>query len=155
MAEQTLDLQVGSVIVAAGWEPYDARRLDNLGFGRYPNVITNVMMERLAAPGGPTGGRIQRPSDGAEPSRVAFVQCAGSRDENHLPFCSCVCCLASMKQAGYLRKQIPDSQARIFYIDLRAEGALEDFLVRVQEDPGIAFLKGRWPRSPRIRLRGT
>ena len=78
MPEEKLNLRIGSIIVATGWKPYDASKIDTFGFGKYPNVITNVMMERLAASDGPTGGRIVRPSDGKEISSIAFVQCAGS-----------------------------------------------------------------------------
>jgi quinone-modifying oxidoreductase subunit QmoA len=85
MQIETLNLKVGAIVWATGWEPYDAAKIDNLGFGQYPNIITNMMMERLAAPNGPTKGKITRPSDNKAPESVAFVQCAGSRDENDLP----------------------------------------------------------------------
>jgi quinone-modifying oxidoreductase subunit QmoA len=143
MKPKTLELKVSSIVIATGWEPYDATRLENLGFGKYPNVINNVMMERLTSPDGPTGGRVLRPSDWKEIRSIAFCQCAGSRDENHLPFCSRVCCLASMKQALYVREQYPDAQIYIFYIDLRAMGRNEDFLARTQQDGSIHFIKGK------------
>jgi heterodisulfide reductase subunit A-like polyferredoxin len=143
MEAKTIRIKAESIVVATGWKPYDAAKLDNLGFGVYENVITNVMMERLAAFNGPTKGKIVRPSDGKEPKTVAFVQCAGSRDENHLPYCSAICCLASMKQATYLREQIPDSKAYIFYIDIRAPGRLEDFYTKVSQDENIVFVKGK------------
>jgi quinone-modifying oxidoreductase subunit QmoA len=138
-----VELNVSSIVVATGWEPYDATRMDNLGFGKVTNVISNVMMERLAAKNGPTGGRIVRPSDGKEVKTIAFCQCAGQRDENHLGFCSRVCCTASMKQARMVREQYPDAQVYIFYIDLRAFGRNEDFLVKVQEDPNVHCIKGK------------
>lgn len=100
-------------------------------------------MERLASPNGPTKGKIVRPSDGKEPKTIAFVQCAGSRDENHLPYCSAICCLASMKHALYIREQIPDSKVFIFYIDIRAYGRYEDFFRKVVEDENIQFIKGK------------
>ncbi len=143
MEEEELWLDVGAVILATGWRPYDATRLENLAFGEAPNVITNVMMERLAAPGGPTGGRILRPSDGEAPAKVAFVQCAGSRDENHLPYCSAVCCMASMKQTRYLREQYPDAEATIFYIDIRTVGRQENFYLELLEDENVHFVKGK------------
>lgn len=135
--------EVAAVVAATGWAPYDAAKIDNLGFGRCANVVTNVMMERLAAPGGPTGGKILRPSDGKEPKTVAFVQCAGSRDENHLPYCSAVCCAASLKQATYVRSAYPDARVKIFYIDVRTPGRLEDFYSKVSADPGIEMIKGK------------
>jgi quinone-modifying oxidoreductase, subunit QmoA len=143
MAPKSLNLKVGAVAWATGWKPYDATKLENLGFGKTPNVITNVMMERLAAFNGPTQGKIVRPSDGKAPQTVAFVQCAGSRDQNHLPFCSSICCLASMKQATYVREQYPDAKVYIFYIDIRAMDRLEDFYRMVKEDQNINFFKGK------------
>jgi quinone-modifying oxidoreductase subunit QmoA len=143
MAPKTVTLKVGSIVWASGWKPYDAKKLETYGFGQYPDVITNVMMERLAAWTGPTQGRIVRPSDGQPPQSVAFVQCAGSRDQNHLPFCSGICCLASMKEATYVREQYPDAKIYIFYIDIRATDRLEDFYVKVKSDPNIHFFKGK------------
>ncbi len=144
MAEKSLTLNVGAVIWATGWQPYDAKKLDNLGFGVYPNIITNMMMERLAAPNGPTSGSILRPSDGKAPESVAFVQCAGSRDENHLPYCSYICCMASLKQATYVREQYPDAKIYIFYIDLRAPGQrYEKFYQQIKADENIFFIKGK------------
>lgn len=143
MQAQVLDLKVGSIVWATGWKPYDAAKLDNVGFGKYPNVITNVMMERLAAYSGPTQGQILRPSDGKPPQNIAFVQCAGSRDENHLPFCSGICCLASMKQATYVREQYPDAKVHIFFIDIRATDRLEDVYRNAKKDENIKFFKGK------------
>jgi len=146
MSDKTVDLQVGAIVWATGWSPYDATKLDTLGFGTYRNVITNVMMERLAAGNGPTKGKIVRPSDGLEPQTVAFVQCAGSRDENHLAFCSSVCCMASMKQATYVREQYPDAKIYIFFIDIRAMDRLETFYAKLKEDGNIKFFKGKVAR---------
>ena len=143
MTSRTMDLTVGSIIVATGWSPYDASKIDFLGFGQYPNVINNVMMERLASSNGPTKGAIVRPSDGKPASRVAFVQCAGSRDINHLPYCSAICCLSSLKEATYLREQYPDSQAYIFYIDMRATGSYTDFFRRIEKDKSVTLVKGK------------
>jgi quinone-modifying oxidoreductase subunit QmoA len=143
MAEEEFIVDVGAVIVATGWRPYDATKLDTLGFGSYENVITNVMMERLNSTSGPTGGQILRPSDGKPATNVAFVQCAGSRDENHLPYCSAVCCTASLKQARYLREKNEDSRATVFYIDIRTIGRLEKFYYNMLEDENVAFFKGK------------
>ena len=146
MQPRTLTLKVGAVIMATGWKPYDASRIDNLGFGRHPNVITNVMMERLAAPNGPTRGRILRPSDGKPVESAVFVQCAGSRDVNHLGYCSSICCLASLKEATYLREQNPGAKAYVFYIDLRTPGTYEFFSKKVLGDANIAIMKGKVAR---------
>ncbi len=146
MQAETVSLKVGSLVMATGWNPYDAARMDNLSFGKVKNVVTNMMMERLASPGGPTGGKILRPSDGKEAKNVAFVQCAGSRDENHLPYCSYICCMASLKQARYLREQYEDSTAEVFYIDLRTPGRYEKFLNEVEADENITLTKGKVAR---------
>jgi len=143
MAPKTLSLKAGAVVWATGWQPYDAKKLDTYGFGIYPDVITNVMMERMASWTGPTQGKVIRPSDGEAPKSFAFIQCAGSRDKNHLPFCSGVCCLASMKQATYIREQYPDVKIYIFFIDIRATDKLEDFYTRVGADENIEFFKGK------------
>ncbi|MHB1389903.1 MAG: FAD-dependent oxidoreductase [Thermoleophilia bacterium] len=141
---KTVQIKATSIVTATGWNPYDAGKIENLGFGTNPNVITNVMMERLAAPNGPTKGKILRPSDGKEVKNIAFAQCAGSRDENNLKHCSSVCCMASLKQARYLREKSPeDTTATIYYIDLRASGKYEDFLRGVQEDESVTLVKGK------------
>lgn len=127
----------GAVIMATGWRPYDASKLEALGFGKYPNVITNVMMEEMAAK-----GALARPSDGKPVQSVAFIQCAGQRDENHLPYCSSVCCVTSLKQAKYVREQGDDARAFIFYKDIRTPGQYENFYKSVQQDPGIFLTKG-------------
>jgi len=143
MKAKTINVKAKSIIWATGWKPYDAAKIENLGFGQVRNVITNVMLERLAAVNGPTGAKILRPSDGKEITSIAFVQCAGSRDENHLPYCSSVCCMASMKQASYIRELHPDAEITIFYIDIRSPGRLEDVYVKLQEDEKITFHRGK------------
>ena len=140
---QTFELPVAAIVWATGWKPYDAGKLESYGYGRVPNVITNVEMERLAADGGPTGGRILRPSDGKEAKRVALIQCAGSRDLNHLPYCSRICCLASLKHAAYVRAQYADSEVDIYYIDIRAHDKLESFYLKVKADPQVHFVKSK------------
>ncbi|MFC1970912.1 FAD-dependent oxidoreductase [Chloroflexota bacterium] len=141
--ERKLDIKAGAVILATGWKPYDATKLDTLGFGKYANVITNTMMERLASTDGPTQGKIVRPSDGKEVNTIAFVQCAGSRDENHLPYCSGVCCLGSLKQVTYIKEKNPDAKVVVFYIDIRAPGTFEDFYRRVQGYENLSLVKGK------------
>lgn len=146
MQPQTFTLEVASIVWATGWKPYPMERLNALGGGVYPNVINNVMMERLAAENGPTRGKLLRPSDGREAKRVAFVQCAGSRDENHLAYCSGICCMASLKQACYVRERYPDAEVVIFYIDIRADGRYDDFYAKVRKDPGVTFIKSKVAR---------
>jgi len=101
------------------------------------------MIERLAAPNGPTGGKIQRPSDGKAPESIAFVQCAGSRDENHLAHCSSICCLATFKHIAYLHELNPNAQAYMFYIDLRAQGKYEKFVQTISAQPNTTLIKGK------------
>lgn len=143
MKPETFNLNVGAIVLATGWDLYDASRLDILGAGKIQNVVTNMQMERIASPNGPTAGKILRPSDGKEVKNIAFVQCAGSRDENHLPYCSFICCMASLKQATYLREQYPDSKAQIFYIDIRTPGRYEQFYWKVKDDPNVTLTKGK------------
>ena len=143
MKPETLSLKVSGVVNATGWKPYDMGNLDLLGGGTVRNVVSNMMMERLASPSGPTGGKVTRPSDGKEVKNVAFVQCAGSRDENHLAFCSYICCMASLKQATYVREAYEDSKVEIFYIDMRTPGRYEKFYNKVKSDPGVTLTKGK------------
>jgi quinone-modifying oxidoreductase subunit QmoA len=143
MTEKIHELTVGSIVWAAGWKPYDANKLERLSYAEQADVVTNVEMERLAAPTGPTAGQIVRPSDGEEITSIAFVQCAGSRDENHLPYCSAVCCMASLKQARYVRELYPEADIHVFYIDIRTPGRLEDFYQGVQEDQKVHWHRGK------------
>jgi quinone-modifying oxidoreductase subunit QmoA len=140
---------VGAIVWATGWEPYDAHRIDNLGFGQYDNIITNMMMERLAS-NGPTRARSSAPSDDKAPESVAFVQCAGSRDENHLPYCSYICCMASLKQATYVREQYPDAKIYIFYIDIRSRAtATRSSTIRSKKTRTYLFHQGQGCRGQR------
>jgi len=133
-SEETI--RVGSVVLAAGWRPYDATRLTKLGYGLSKDVITNLEMEELARQ-----GKIVRPSDGKPANTVAFIQCAGSRDPEHLPYCSDFCCLASLKQALYVRQQNPNALAYILYKDIRTPGQTELFYKEAQSDPGVMLTK--------------
>ena len=141
--EETVELSAGAVVWATGWNPFAAKNLDLYGSGNYANVISNVQMERLVSMEGPSGGKILRPSDGQPPKKVVFVQCAGSRDINHLAYCSGICCLASIKQAGYVREQLPETEVSIMFIDIRAQDRLEEVYQKAQADEGIKFVKGK------------
>ncbi|MFH1091665.1 MAG: FAD-dependent oxidoreductase, partial [Pseudomonadota bacterium] len=125
----------GAIIQATGWKPYDASKLSDLGFGLSPDVITNVQLEEMAA-----AGPITRPSDGSQPAAVAFIQCAGSRDQAHLPYCSAVCCRASLKQALYLKQQNEETAVYIFYRDIRTPGQDEE-LYRQAQKAGVLFIR--------------
>lgn len=128
-------LRIGSIVLAAGWKPYDATKLEHLSYGKFPDVITSVQMEEMAK-----AGKITCPSDGSEPSVVAFVQCAGSRDENHLTYCSAVCCRVSLKQAEYVKQQNEENKVIVFYKDMRTPEQSEEFYKKVQKD-GVVFVK--------------
>jgi quinone-modifying oxidoreductase subunit QmoA len=141
-AETTETVQADAVVVATGWKPYPLENLEELG-GAYDDVIANVQMERMASPSGPTAGKILKPSTGEAPANVAFVQCAGSRDVNHLNYCSGICCLASLKQAQYVKEQLPEAQVTMYYIDRRAPGRNEDVLLKVAAMEGVKLTKGK------------
>ncbi len=143
MAAKTFTVNVASIAWATGWNPYDPNKMDNLKFNQSNAIITNMMMERLAAPAGPTSGKILRPGDDKEPESFGFVQCAGSRDENHLEFCSYICCMATMKQITYIRERYPEVPIYVFYIDLRTPGKYESFRAKIMDDPNTHFIKGK------------
>ena len=146
MKEENIDLNVGAIVWATGWAPYDAAKIQPYGYDRYANVITSVEFERLMDPAGPTGGKLVRPSDGKEARNVAFIQCAGSRDRNHLTHCSRICCMASLKQSTYVSEQYgddADARATIYYIDIRAIDRFEDFYQKVKADEKVSFVKSK------------
>jgi quinone-modifying oxidoreductase subunit QmoA len=143
METKSFTLDVASIVWATGWDPYDAGKMDNLKFGQSNGIITNMMMERLSAPNGPTEGKILRPGDSKEPESFAFVQCAGSRDENHLEYCSYICCMASLKQITYIRERYPEAKVSVYYIDLRTPGKYEKFREKLMADEKISFIKGK------------
>jgi quinone-modifying oxidoreductase, subunit QmoB len=128
--------KIGAIVMATGWVPYDATKLGHLGYGQSKNVVTNIEFEQIAK-----SGSITRPSDGKEVKKVAFIQCAGQRDPNHLPYCSAMCCATSLKQARYVREK-SDAVAMILYKDIRTPGRLEAFYKEAQNDPGIMLTKG-------------
>ncbi|MET0110747.1 MAG: FAD-dependent oxidoreductase [Candidatus Thiodiazotropha sp.] len=140
MQEETIEFKAGAVVWATGWKPYDANKIQPYGYDRIANVITSVEFERMADPNGPTGGKLVRPSDGKEVKSVAFIQCAGSRDKNHLLHCSRICCMASLKQATYPADEVDIS---IYYIDIRAIDRFEDFYQKVKAKDNVSFIKSK------------
>jgi len=143
------EYRVHSIIVATGWHLYDASALENYRYAEEPDVVTNLEFEQLLS-GISTGDRVlARPSDGKMPSRIAFVQCAGSRDLNHLPYCSGVCCSASIKHALTLADHCPEVHTEIFYIDLRLTGRNEDLLVQAASTPSVTLTRGKVGRISR------
>ncbi len=131
----TDSFRIGSIIMATGFRPYDAGKLSHLGYGKSKNVITSVDMEDMAK-----SGSITRPSDGKKVESVVFIQCAGSRDADHLPYCSGFCCMNSLKQAAYVKEQNPDALVYIIYKDMRTPGQYEIFYKKVQEESPKLFL---------------
>ncbi|HEC14503.1 MAG TPA: CoB--CoM heterodisulfide reductase iron-sulfur subunit A family protein, partial [Rhodospirillales bacterium] len=129
--------KIGAIVIATGWRPYDATKLGHLGYGASPDVVTNVELEGMLGNGG-----VKRKSDGAAPKTVAFVQCAGSRDPNHLPYCSSVCCGVSMKHAIQLIEADPDVMCYVIFDELRTPGTAEEFYRSAQEK-GVIFVKGK------------
>jgi len=144
MQEEKLTLNVGAIIWATGWQPFDANKIQPYGYDRIPNVITSVEFERMNDRQGPTGGKILRPSDGKEAKDIAFIQCAGSRDHNYLKHCSRICCTASLKQTTYVRGQYGDEgKSTIYYIDIRAIDRFEDLYTKAKADDTVNFIKSK------------
>jgi quinone-modifying oxidoreductase subunit QmoB len=134
------DHNVGAVVMAAGWKPYDPEKLDKkLGYGASVNVITNVQFEERAK-----SGKITRPADGRDVNTVAFIQCAGQRDPQYLPYCSSVCCFTALKQAIQVKRQDPKSNVFVFYQEMRTPGQGEDFFRKAQEE-GVIFVRTQAP----------
>jgi len=147
MQEENTTLTVGAIVWATGWQPYDAAKIQPYGYDRIQNVITSVEFERMADPHGPTGGKLLRPSDNAEAKNVAFIQCAGSRDRNHLKHCSRICCMASLKQTHYVEDAYgDDGKSTIYYIDIRAIDRIDDFHQKVKANPNVTFTKSKVAR---------
>ncbi len=136
-------IKVGAIIVATGYDPFDARRKPEFGYGRYPGVITSLEFERLAAADGPTGGRIVIPGTDKQPEQVVFIHCVGSRDKQlGNAYCSRVCCMYTAKQATVLKEQLPDARVTVFYMDVRTftKGG-EEFYDRARAR-GVRYRRG-------------
>lgn len=139
---EILEISVGAVILAPGFETFDVSRLAQYGWGSYPNVVTNIQFERILSPSGPSGGRVLRPSDHTVPKRLAFIQCVGSRDcrpEQGIEYCSAVCCMAAVKEALIAKEYHPEMQGKIFYLDMRAYGKNFDRYVKQARNLGIVM----------------
>ena len=144
-AGATIQEAFGAVVVATGFDVLGTGEFGEYGYGKYADVITGLQFERMESASGPTGGRVIRPSNGAEPKSVVFIQCAGSRDEaRKRPYCSKICCMYTAKHAMLYGHKVHDGQAYVFYIDVRAGGkAYEEFVRRAVEEDGAVYLRGR------------
>ncbi|UCF60923.1 MAG: CoB--CoM heterodisulfide reductase iron-sulfur subunit A family protein [Anaerolineaceae bacterium] len=142
--EEIVELDIGAIVIATGFDPYDASELEEYGFGRIQNVINGLQYERLVSASGPTGGELLRPSDGAHPHTVAFIQCVGSRDMNHNPYCSSVCCMFATKEAILANEHDPELKPYIFYTDLRAGGKrFQEYITRAEDEYQVTYIRGR------------
>ncbi|MCJ7625121.1 MAG: CoB--CoM heterodisulfide reductase iron-sulfur subunit A family protein [Anaerolineaceae bacterium] len=159
--DQLFTEEVGAVIVATGFDLFPMAKLPEYGGGRIADVIDGLAFERLLAASGPTTGKVQRPSDGKIPKEVVFVQCSGSRDPEHgMPYCSKICCMYTAKQAILYKHHVPDGQAYVFYIDIRAGGkGYEEFLNRAQEHDSVMYLRGKvsklYQDGDKIKVKGA
>jgi heterodisulfide reductase subunit A2 len=138
-----VDLDVGSVILAPGYELFDTARVSEFGHGRMPNVVTNLEMERILSASGPFEGVVTRPSDGAHPRRIAWIQCVASRDRRKgMPHCSSVCCMASIKEAVIAKEHDSSIEPTIFFMDIRAYGKdFDKYYERAKEEGGVRFIR--------------
>lgn len=159
--DELINVDVGAIVVATGYDLFDWHKYPQYGEGRYPDVITALQYERLLSASGPTGGHIKRPSDGKEPKNVVFIQCVGSRDRSvDRPYCSGFCCMYTAKQAILTKDHIPDSQSFVFYMDIRAPGkGYDEFTRRAMEEYGAQYVRGRvamiYPKGDRLIVRGA
>lgn len=161
MREEILERDVGAIIVASGYELMPAERVPEYGYGTYPDVVDGLEFERLLSASGPTLGEVRRPSDGKVPKEVVFIQCVGSRDpRNGLPYCSRICCMYTAKHALLFKHKVPDGNAYVFYMDIRAAGkGYEEFVTRVMEEEHALYVRGRVSRvvqeDGKLRVYGT
>jgi heterodisulfide reductase subunit A-like polyferredoxin len=146
---QTLTLEVGALILAPGFQVFDAKLKPEYGFGRYPNVVNSLQFERLLSVTGPYGGQVRRPSDGVTPQKIAWIQCVGSRDASiGREYCSYVCCMYAAKQATLAKSQNPQSETTIFFIDFRAQGkGFDRFYERARDQHGVRFIRSMISRT--------
>ena len=144
--EKELTIQVGSIIMAPGFECFDPREAKVWGYGQYPNVITSLQFERFLSSSGPTEGHLIRPSDGKPVRKIAFLQCVGSRDKNRCSneYCSSVCCMYAIKEAVIAKDHEPDLMASIFFMDMRTHGKdFDRYYQRAKEESGVRFVRCR------------
>ncbi|TSA34732.1 MAG: FAD-binding protein [Porphyromonadaceae bacterium] len=156
-----IEIEAGNIIVANGFKPFQASRIDRFGYGKYPNVLTSLEFERLINAAGPTGGEITFRTtdkkgnsvfvnDSGKPQKIGIIHCVGSRDENFNPYCSKVCCMYSLKLAHLVREKLPSAEIFEYFIDMRAFGkGYEEFYCRIQ-DEGVRMIRGKTARVDQI-----
>jgi heterodisulfide reductase subunit A-like polyferredoxin len=138
------EIEVGSVILAPGYDTFDASGVKQYGYGVYRNVVTSLEFERILSASGPYQGHVERPSDGKFPNKIAFLLCVGSRDKNYHEYCSSVCCMYSIKEAMIAKEHYPTLKPTIFYMDIRAFGKEFDYYYeRAKEEFGIDFKRAK------------
>ncbi len=143
MVEQVEEINVGAVILAPGYQVYQAELSEEYGFGRYPNVVTSLQFERLLSASGPTLGHVKRPSDDVTPKKIAFLQCVGSRDQSH-DYCSAVCCMYAAKEAIMAKEHEPDTDIHVFMMDMRSfSKGYEEYYRRARDSYGIEYTRCR------------
>lgn len=144
--EKIVDIEVGTIIVATGYDLFDPTKKQEYGYGKYKNVVSSTEFERYLSASGPTAGFIFRRSDKKEPKKIAFVQCVGSRDERTNEYCSSVCCMYAIKQAIIAQDHTPGLNAHIFFMDVRAFGKeFDDYYIRAEKEHKIKFTRCRIP----------
>lgn len=159
--DEIIEIEVGAIIAATGFETLPILDMEEYGCGEIPDVIDGLAFERILSASGPTGGEVKRPSDGKVPKEVVFVQCAGSRDmERYKPYCSKICCMYTTKHAMLYKHRVHDGQPYIFYIDIRTAGkGYEEFYTKAEEEEGVAYLRGKVAKlfrdGDKVIVRGT
>jgi len=140
-----VDLNVGAIIIATGFDQYDPTEIVEYGYGRQKNVLTALEFERWVCASGPVGGHLLRPADGGIPKKIAFILCVGSRGLKFgAPFCSSVCCMYATKEALIIREHAPDVQVHIFYNELRAFGkGFQEFVNRARDEYEVKYIRSR------------
>jgi heterodisulfide reductase subunit A len=153
MLPEDVELRVGSVIVAVGFQEFDARKLGNYGYGRFPNVVTSLELERMLNASGVTQGHVVRPSDHKTPKRIVFVQCVGARGDGGRPYCSRFCCMNAVKDSMLLRQHDPEVEdVTVLYTDMRAFGkGFDDFVRRSLEEQSARYMRGRPAKIEQVR----
>jgi len=145
MKEEIIDIEVGAVILAPGFNEFNAELKSEYGYGRYSNVITSIEFERILSASGPFGGRLLRPSDGNKPRKIAFIQCVGSRDHScGRDYCSSICCMYATKEAVIAKEHMKEVEPTIFYIDMRAFGKdFDKYVERAKSEHGVRYVRAR------------